>query len=125
MTESLSYMCDATRTTLFVGSAAAVAAVLATSAYPFQPAGTLAWAAKISIALVVVVSVRVIAGIERDDILSRIAKTDPGKMTPSWSLLVRLVGYVLVPLGSLAAARLPDHGLLTSILRSFSAWLER
>lgn len=125
MTESLSYMCDATRTTLFVGSVAAVAAVLATAAYPFQPAGTLAWAAKISIAVVVLVSVRVIAGIERDDILSRISKTNPGKVTPSWSLVVRLVGYVLVPLGSLAASRLPDHGLLTTILRSFSASLER
>ncbi len=124
MTESISYMCDATRTTLFVGSTAAVAAVLATAAYPFQPAGTLAWAAKVSIAVVVLVSVRVIAGIERDDILSRIGKTAPGKLTPSWSLVVRLIGYVLVPLGSLAAARLPDHGLLTTILHSFSVSLE-
>ena len=124
MTEALSYMCDATRATLFVGSAAAVAAVLATSAYPFQPAGTLAWAARISIIIVVLVAVRVIAGIERDQILSWIAKTDPGKVTPSWSLAVRFAGYVLLPLGSLIAAHLPDHGLLIGILHSFSTSLE-
>jgi peptidoglycan/LPS O-acetylase OafA/YrhL len=121
MTESISTMCDATRTTLFVGSVAAVAAVLATAAYPFQPVEALRWAARISILIAVVVGLRVISGIERDEILSRIAGTDPGKLTPSWSLAFRLVGYVLVPLATLAATHLPDQGQLGDLLGAVSS----
>jgi hypothetical protein len=120
MTEALSQMCDATRTTLFIGSASAVAAVVATALYPFQPAGTLAWAARITIAIVVLVAMRVIGGIERDEVLSHIAGTDPGKVTPSWSLAMRVIGYVIVPLATLTAAHLPDHGLLSGLLRALN-----
>jgi hypothetical protein len=114
-------MCDAVRTTLFIGSSSAVAAVLATALYPFQPAGTLAWAARIAIAVVVIVAVRVIGGIERDEVLSHIGRTDPGKVTPSWSLAMRVIGYVIVPLAALAAAHLPDHGLLSGLLRGLNS----
>jgi hypothetical protein len=120
MTEALSQMCDATRTTLFIGSGSAVAAVLATAIYPFQPAGTLAWAARLAIGVVVLVSLRVIGGIERDELLSHLGGTAPGKMTPSWSLALRLVGYVVVPLATLAAAHLPDHGLLSGLLHALN-----
>jgi hypothetical protein len=124
MAESISQMCDILRTTLFVGATAAVAAVLAMTVYPFQSAGTLAWAAPITIVVVVLVALRVIAGIERDEILSLMARTEPGKLTFSWALVARFLGYVVVPLASLAAAYLPDHGLVARILGSVNGSIQ-
>jgi hypothetical protein len=118
MADALACMCDVTRTMLFIGASSVVAAVLGTAAYPFQPAGTLAWAATLAVAAVIVVAVRLIVGIERDEVLSRLAGTKPGEITPSWSLAARLIGYVLVPLGSLLAAHLPGHSVLPELFAS-------
>jgi hypothetical protein len=118
MADALACMCDVTRTMLFIGASSVVAAVLGTAAYPFQPAGTLAWAATLAVAAVIVVAVRLIVGIERDEVLSRLAGTKPGEITPSWSLAARLIGYVLVPLGSLLAAHLPGHSMLPELFAS-------
>jgi hypothetical protein len=120
MADALACMCDVTRTMLFIGASSVVAAVLGTAAYPFQPAGTLAWASTLAVAVVIVVAVRIIVGIERDEVLSRLAGTKPGEITPSWSLAARLVGYVVVPLGSLLAAHLPGHSALPDLLASVS-----
>ncbi len=124
MTQLLSQMCDVTRTTLFVGAVAAVAAVLAMTVYPFQSAGTLAWAAPITIVLVVLSAVRLMTGVERNELLSRIAQTEAGRLTLSWALVVRLVGYVGVPLASLGAAALPNHDLIAKILRSLNGSIQ-
>jgi hypothetical protein len=125
MAETLSSMCDMTRTMLFIGASAVVAAVLATATYPFQPAGILGWISTLAVATLVVVSLRVIIGIERDEVLSRLAGTKPGRITGTWSLAVRLVGYVLIPLGTLLAAYQPKGAALPSLIDQASKMLQR
>jgi hypothetical protein len=124
MAETLACMCDVTSTMLFIGASSVVAAVLATAAYPFQPAGTLAWAATLAVATVVAVSFRLIVGVERDEVLSRLGGTVPGRVTLSWSLATRLIGYVLIPLGSLLAAHLPNHAPLRDLIAKTGKLLE-
>jgi hypothetical protein len=124
MAKSLSQMCDIARSTLSVSATTAVAAVLAMMVYPFQPRGTLTWLAPITIALVVVASLKVIAGISRNELLSRIAGTRAGRVTLSWALVARLIGYVGVPLASLAASYRPNHDLLSGILRNLNSSIQ-
>lgn len=125
MADTLNAMCDVTRTMLFIGASVVVAAVLAIAIYPFQPAGSLAWIATVAVAALIAVALRVIVGIERDEVLSRIARTTPGRVTGSWALVVRLVGYVIVPLGSLIAAYLPSGAFLRDLFDSMGKLLAR
>jgi hypothetical protein len=72
------------------------------------------------------VAIRIIVDIERNEVMSRIAKTTPGKLTPSVPLLMRLAGYVILPLGSLIGTRLPVHGTsFINLITNVSTWLSR
>jgi hypothetical protein len=125
MAAALGLMCDATRTMLFVATGTGLAALLGTVLYPFQPAATLTAAGLISVGLVVVVALRVLLGIEKDPVLSEVAKTTPGKITPSLGLVTRLVGYVVVPIGGLIGSRLQDPGAVIELLRDLTNALNR
>jgi hypothetical protein len=85
----------------------------------------LSWAALATVAVVVGVALRITFGLERDEVLSHIGKTDVGKITPSWGLVGRLLGYVGLPLLSLLASRLPDHGILLTLAQNLSNAFER
>jgi hypothetical protein len=125
LAEIIGLACDATRTMLFIAAIAAVAAVLATATYPFQPAGTLGIASMLTVAFVVLVAARTIVAFERDEILSRIAKTKGGEITATWSLAARVFGYVVTPLATLLATHLPDHGRLSDLVRAAGKLLEQ
>jgi hypothetical protein len=73
----------------------------------------------------VIVALRVLLGIERDKVLSDVAGTTPGKVTPSLGLLARIVGYVVVPLGGLIGSRLQDLGTAIELLKSMTNALNR
>jgi hypothetical protein len=110
---------------LFVATGTGLAALLGCALYPFQPAASLAAAGLLSVGLVVVVALRVLLGIERDKVLSDVAGTTPGKVTPSLGLFTRLVGYVVVPLGGLIGARMQDSGSVIELLKSLTNALNR
>jgi hypothetical protein len=118
-------MCDATRTALFVAATGAVTAVLATGAYPFQPARALGWSSVIVVLTVVSVAVWLIVTFERDQVLSNLARTSAGEITPTWGLAARLAGYVLMPLATLLTSYLPNHARLADLVRIVNKALER
>jgi hypothetical protein len=125
MAAALGLMCDATRTMLFIATGTGLVAMLACALYPFQPAASLTVAGLASVGLVVVVALRVLLGIERDKVLSDVAGTTPGAVTPSLGLFTRLVGYVVVPLGGLIGSRLQDPGSVIELLRNMMNALSR
>jgi hypothetical protein len=116
MAETLACMVDVTRTMLFIGACAVVAAMIAIASYPFQPAGILAWIATIAVFTLVTVALHIINGSERDEVLSRLAHTTPGRINGSWSLVTRFVGYVLVPVGALLVVHLPSGAKLRQLI---------
>ena len=104
-------MCDATRSMLFIATGTGLTALLGCALYPFQPAATLTAAGLVTVGMARRDRrPRVLLGIERDKVLSDVAGTTPGKVTPSLGLLARIVGYVIVPLGGLIGSRLQDPG---------------
>jgi len=125
MAEVLGLMCDATRRMLLIATVSGMAALFGYAIYPFQPAAALTMAGLISDGLVALVALRVLLGIERDHVLSQLAKTPGGEITPSLGLVTRLVGYVLVPLGGLIGSRLQDPGAVIAFFQDAAKMLSR
>ena len=69
----------------------------------------------------VIVAAVILVRMNRNDLLSRIAKVEPGKLTFEWSLIHRLLIYAAIPILGLAATLFPQmDGLLSwvdSLLR--------
>jgi hypothetical protein len=98
------------RSMMTFGVIGALLLVCAVSAYPFQPArfATLfAWTTALSVMGAVL---WVVIGLERDEILSRIAQTRPGHIEMNTSLLARLALYGGVPVVALVATNFPQVG---------------
>lgn len=125
MAEVLGLMCDATRRMLMIATVSGMAALFGYAIYPFQPAAALTMAGLISDGLVALVALRVLLGIERDHVLSQLAKTPGGEITPSLGLVTRLVGYVIVPLGGLVGSRLQDPGAVIALFQEAAKMLNR
>jgi hypothetical protein len=125
MANVLGVMCDATRTMLFAATGAGLVALLACALYPFQPAAALTGAGIITVSLVAVVALRLLLGIERDEVLSGVARTTAGTVTASLGLAARLLGYVVVPITSLVASRLPNTGSALDAFKQFTNLLNR
>ncbi len=90
-------------------TAAAFLTLLATGSYPFQPQRLLilwGWSAVVAV-LVLVVSFFVQA--DRDELLSRIARTHPNAVTMDWTFFSNILTYV-IPLGLLLVAQIPIVG---------------
>jgi hypothetical protein len=68
---------------------------------------------------------RLLLGIERDPVLSHVAGTKAGAITPSLGLVARLVGYVVIPLGGLIGSRLGAPGAVISIFKDLANTLNR
>jgi len=125
MAEVLGLMCDATRRMLLIATVSGTAALFGYAIYPFQPAAALTIAGLLSDGLVALVALRVLLGIERDHVLSQLAKTPGGEITPSLGLVTRLVGYVIVPLGGLVGSRLQDPGAMIALFQEAAKMLNR
>ena len=125
MAEVLSLMCDATRRMLLIATVSGTAALFGYAIYPFQPAAALTMIGLISDGLVALVALRVLLGIERDHVLSQLAKTPGGEITPSLGLVTRLVGYVIVPLGGLVGSRLQNPGAVIALFQDAAKMLNR
>jgi len=125
MADALGLMCDATRTMLFIATGTGLVALFGYALYPFQPAATLTGAGLVSVGIVVIVALRLLLGIERDPVLSHVAGTNAGEITPSLGLVARLVGYVVIPLGGLIGSRLGAPGAVISIFKDLANTLNR
>ena len=125
MAEVLGLMCDATRRMLLIATVSGMAALFGYAIYPFQPAAALTMAGLISVGLVALVALRVLLGIERDHVLSQLAKTTGGAVTPSLGLIARVVGYVIVPLGGLVGSRLQNPGAVIALFQEAAKTLSR
>lgn len=78
------------------------------SSYPFQPQSR----AKLGLVAVLVAAVAalllVMSQMNRNEVLSRITKTDPGRITWSTGFVVNLLLFVLVPLLALVSSEFPE-----------------
>jgi hypothetical protein len=108
------YLCHVfTYLRLFIGfvTIAILLVLLSVISYPFQPQRMLMLLAWSLMGGVTAGSVIVFVQLERDEVLSRISKTKPGKI--SWersSFISHVVIYVALPLLGLIAAEFPSVG---------------
>ena len=76
--------------------------------YPFQPQSR----AKLALVVVLVVAVGVIllvlAQMNRNEVLSRVTKTDPGRITWSTAFVVNILLFAVVPLLALVSSEVPE-----------------
>ncbi len=88
--------------------------LLAVTSYPFEPQKLLLTVLCMAIIAVVVFTVYVFVQVERDEILSRVAGTEPNRVTFNRSLVGSLFLYAALPLGALMATVFPPLGDLFS-----------
>jgi hypothetical protein len=106
------------RSMMTFGVIGALLLVCAVSAYPFQPARFVTlftWATALSVMSAVI---WVVFGIERDEVLSRIAQTRPGHVDLKAAFLARIAIYGGVPIVALLATSFPQTGAV------LFSWLE-
>jgi hypothetical protein len=63
-------------------------------------------------------AIRVLVGIERDAVLSKLRLTTPGRVDFSWEFVRRVGTYGLLPLAAVIVSLFPEIG------GSLSSWLE-
>ncbi|HET7460798.1 MAG TPA: hypothetical protein VFJ82_06105 [Longimicrobium sp.] len=92
------------------------------SSYPYQPQSLTKLVFLFVLLGTVGTLLYVMAALNRDDVLSAIAKTDPGRVTWDRSFVVNAVAVGIVPLLTLISTELPDWhllGWLDPLLRVF------
>ncbi len=81
---------------------------VAITAYPFQPARILVFFLIGFIVLLAALAVGSFLQMDRDEILSRVARTQAGKVSWDFSFILRVVLYGLLPILSVVATRIPE-----------------
>ncbi len=81
---------------------------VAVTAYPFQPARVLVFFLTGFIVLLAALAVGSFLQMDRDEILSRVSRTQAGKVSWDASLVIRIVVYGLLPILSVIATRIPE-----------------
>ena len=81
---------------------------VAVTAYPFQPARVLVFFLIGFIVLLAALAVGSFLQMERDEILSRVSRTQAGKVSWDLSFVLRIVVYGLLPILSVIATRIPE-----------------
>jgi hypothetical protein len=76
--------------------------------YPFRPARILLGFMFVFVTALAVLTVRMLAQMEREEILSLISRTPPGKVSWDFSFVSRVLIYGVFPILSLLAANIPD-----------------
>jgi hypothetical protein len=94
----------------------AVLSVLLTSLYFVQPARLITSLIFLRVAALVTTVFAVYANLDRNVVISGIARTTAGSVSFDWSLVYRIVSWGLVPLGSLVASQDPAFGRVLSTL---------
>jgi hypothetical protein len=102
------YVFGQLRNLLFFATAATLLVLTAISSYPFQPKQLLLALSWLTILSIAAVAVKVFVQMDRDELLSWLNKTTPGRVGPSWELVSRLATHVLLPVLGLAAAQFPE-----------------
>jgi hypothetical protein len=101
--------------------AAMVCLTLLTAAhlfYLFQGRASMLTADLIALTVTAVVAIRIVVGIERDAILSKLRHTTPGRINFSWDFVRQVATYGLLPLIAVIASLFPEVG------GSLFSWLE-
>lgn len=98
-----------------VGALLIFAAVIS---YPYQPARLILNVLFVLIACLALLTVALFVQMDRDEILSRISKTVPGKINWDLSFVSRVFVYGVLPIVGLIAARVPE------IQTSVAGWLD-
>jgi hypothetical protein len=93
---------------LYTMTGAALCLLMALSSYAFQPRRLLLTCIWTIMGAVVVSCAAVYIQLDRDAVLSRIAGTTPGHLDVTPAFVARVVGWVGIPLLSVAAAQYPD-----------------
>jgi hypothetical protein len=82
----------------------------ASTSYPFQPRQLLLTFQWIAVLSVVSVILAIFVQMDRDRVLSDIARTPPGRLTWSREFVTRLITFVVLPILGLASAQFPGAG---------------
>jgi hypothetical protein len=106
------------RSMMTFGVIGALLMVCAVGSYPFQPARFVSLYVWLTALSVMGAIIWVVIGIERDEVLSRIAQTRPGRIEINAAFLGKLAIYGGVPLFALVMTSFPETG---AVLLS---WLE-
>lgn len=91
---------------------------VAVVSYPYQPARLILNVLFVLITALGFLSIALFVQMDRDEILSRISKTVPGKISWDFSFLSRVFVYGVIPVLSLLAARVPE------VQTSIAGWLD-
>src|SRR5262249_52970748 len=98
---------------LVIGS---LSLLLAVTSYPFPMQGRLMGGVVLLIIGLVVAISTVVLGINRDDLISRISKTRPNRLSLDVPLMANLVTYVVPLLGVLAAISFDASDMIRTVL---------
>ena len=94
---------------------------LSITAYPFQPARFLVFFLFGFVVLLAAITVGTFIQMDRDEILSRVARTPAGKVSWDFAFIVRLFLYGIVPILSVVGASIPEVQTgLSSVIDSLS-----
>ncbi|MFL5385939.1 MAG: hypothetical protein ACJ8GN_25770 [Longimicrobiaceae bacterium] len=77
------------------------------SSYPFVPESLVKLLLFAILVLTIVAVVTVMVEMNRDEVLSRIARTEPGKVSWNWQFIVNMLVFGLVPLLTLISSEFP------------------
>jgi hypothetical protein len=92
--------------------------MLALASYCFEPHHLLAVFSSVTLLSAVAVVLYVFVGMERDELLSRIARTAPGRVTFSREFVMRIVTWAVIPVGSFVVVHYPQ------LARAVMTWLD-
>ena len=92
---------------LFLFSSLLITIVLMGS-YPFQPESLVRLVFMVILLATVVGIMSVVVQMNRDEVLSRIAKTEPGKVTWDWHFVTNALVFGLVPVATLISSEFPE-----------------
>jgi hypothetical protein len=90
----------------------------ALAAYPFHPPRFIALCSWVVVAAVVIGGLVVIVRLERNEILSRLSGTAPGRVSFNFNFISELVVYVALPILALVATLVPE------VSDQLAAWLD-
>ncbi len=104
------------RCVLSIVACSSLAAIVAVGSYPFAPRGVLTLASVAVVGFVAALTLLVVVQADRDEALSRMSKSTPGKVTWSWGFIVRLVTLVGLPVAGLLTTQLSLGGASVSVI---------
>jgi hypothetical protein len=103
---------------IYTSTGCGILVLAATVSYPFEPHRLFLSSVWVMMGAVVLASLGLFVTLDRDELMSRISHSDPGKITDSGSLAKRVLIWAVAPLVAVAAAQYPQ------LANSLASWLE-